>query len=231
MPSIGDLLSAKNIPWKYYGGSYNASGTGGPLDGIYCNICNPFEYQLNYPAMRADHMRDVTDLFTYLKNGTLPAVSYAKPDSTMDGHPGTSKWDLFEAFADNIIQLAQSNKELWKDTAIFVTDDEGGGFYDSGFIQPVDFYGTGPRIMMIAVSPFSTGGHVTHTYTEHSSFVKFVERNWGLGKLTARSRDNLPNPTMGNDPYVPANMPAIGDLFDMFDFGNQDNGNQNNQNN
>ena len=71
MTSIGDLLSAKHIPWKYYGGSYNVSGTGAPLDGIYCNICNPFEYQVNYPAMRADHMRDVTDLFNDLKNGTL----------------------------------------------------------------------------------------------------------------------------------------------------------------
>jgi phospholipase C len=44
---------------------------------------------------------------------------------------------------------------------------EGGGFCDSGFIQPVDFFGTGPRIPMIAVSPFSTGGHVVHSYTEH----------------------------------------------------------------
>jgi phospholipase C len=222
MTSIGDLLSAKNIPWKYYGGSYNVSGTGAPLDGLYCNICNPFEYQLNYPAMRADHMRDVTDLFGDLKNGTLPAVSYVKPDGAMDGHPASSKWDLFEAFADNIITLAQSNKEQWKETAIFVTDDEGGGYYDSGFIQPVDFFGTGPRIPMIAVSPFSTGGHITHSYTEHSSFVKFVERNWHLGKLTARSRDNLPNPKMNDDnPHVPTNMPAIGDLFDMFDFGDR----------
>ena len=222
MTSIGDLLSAKNIPWKYYGGSYNVSGTGAPLDGLYCNICNPFEYQLNYPAMRADHMRDVTDLFVDLKNGTLPAVSYVKPDGTMDGHPASSKWDLFEAFVDNIITLAQSNKEQWKETAIFVTVDEGGGYYDSGFIQPVDFFGTGPRIPMIAVSPFSTGGHITHSYTEHSSFVKFVERNWHLGKLTARSRDNLPNPKMDDDnPYVPTNMPAIGDLFDMFDFGDR----------
>jgi len=223
MTSIGDLLSAKNIPWKYYGGSYNVSGTGAPLDGLYCNICNPFEYQLNYPSLRADHMRDVTDLFVDLTNGTLPAVSYVKPDGAMDGHPASSKWGLFEAFVDNIITLAQSNKEQWKETAIFVTDDEGGGYYDSGFIQPVDFFGTGPRIPMIAVSPFSTGGHITHSYTEHSSFVKFVERNWHLGKLTARSRDNLPNPKMDDDnPYVPKNMPAIGDLFDMFHFGDQD---------
>jgi phospholipase C len=219
MTSIGDLLSAKHIPWKYYGGSYNASVTGGPLGFIYCNICNPFEYQANYPAMRADHMRDVTDLFNDLTNGTLPAVSYVKPDGAMDGHPASSKFNLFEAFTKNIITLAQSNKEQWESTAIFVTVDEGGGYYDSGFIQPVDFFGTGPRIPMIAVSPFSRGGHITHVYGEHSSFVKFVERNWYLGMLSERSRDNLPNPRADDDnPYVPVNMPAIGDLFDMFDF-------------
>jgi phospholipase C len=96
------------------------------------------------------------------------------------------------------------------------TVDEGGGYYDSGFIQPVDFFGTGPRIPMIAVSPFSRGGHISRIYNEHSSFVKFVERNWHLGKL---SRDNLPNPRVDDDhPYVPVNMPPIGDLFDLFDF-------------
>lgn len=218
-PSIGDVLTANNIPWKYYGGSFNASGTGGPLDGFYCNICNPFEYEANYQSMVADHMRDVTDLFTDLQNGTLPAVSYVKPDGVMDGHPASSKWILFEAFAQNIIQLAQSNQALWAETAIFVTVDEGGGFYDSGFIQPVDFFGTGPRIPMIAVSPFSTGGHISHVYSEHSSFVKFIERNWMLNTtLSDRSRDNLPNPKQPGQSYVPRNMPAIGDLFDLFNF-------------
>jgi len=217
--SIGDVLSAHNISWKYYGGAFNASGTGGPLDGLYCNICNPFEYESVYPGMVADHMRDVTDLFTDLENGTLPAVSYVKPDGVMDGHPASSKWGLFEAFARNIIELAQSNPKLWAETAIFVTVDEGGGFYDSGFIQPVDFFGTGPRIPMIAVSPFSTGGHISHVYAEHSSFVKFVERNWMLDtKLSDRSRDNLANPLQDGHSYVPRNMPAIGDLFDLFDF-------------
>lgn len=222
--SIGDVLSAHNIPWKYYSGGFNADGTTSPFNGSYCDICNPFEYQANYPSMVADHMRDVTDLFTDLKNGTLPAVSYVKPDGTMDGHPASSKWTLFEAFARNIIELAQSNPEEWAETAIFVTVDEGGGYYDSGFIQPVDFFGTGPRIPMIAVSPYSTGGHVSHIYNEHSSFVKFVERNWKLDtKLSFRSRDNLPNPEQdGDHSYVPRNMPAIGDLFDLFDFDRHD---------
>jgi phospholipase C len=218
--SIGDVLSARNIPWKYYGGGFNADGTGAKLDESFCSECNPFEFQKDYPAMVAGHMRDVTDLFADLANGTLPAVSYVKPDVTMDGHPASSKWTLFEAFAKNIVELAQSNPEQWANTAIFITVDEGGGFYDSGFVQPVDFFGTGPRIPMIAVSPFSTGGHVSHVYGEHSSFVKFVERNWMLtGTLSDRSRDNLPNPTLNEaNAYVPGNMPAIGDLFDLFDF-------------
>ena len=223
--SIGDVLTGHNISWKYYGGGFNADGTTSPFNGSYCNICNPFEYQVNYPSVVPDHMRDVTDLFTDLRNGTLPAVSWVKPDGTMDGHPASSKWTLFEAFAKNIIQLAQSNPAQWAETAIFVTVDEGGGYYDSGFIQPVDFFGTGPRIPMIAVSPFSTGGHVSHVYNEHSSFVKFIERNWMLNTtLSSRSRDNLPNPEQDNGEsadghsYIPRNMPAIGDLFDLFQF-------------
>jgi phospholipase C len=69
------------------------------------------------------------------------------------------------------------------------------------------------------VSPLSRGGRVVHSYNDHASLVKFIERNWGLNPLTVRSRDNLPNPHMAHDhAYVPANMPAVGDLFDMFDF-------------
>ena len=49
--SIGDVLSAHNISWKYYGGGFNADGTADPLDGTYCNICNPFEYEAAYPDM------------------------------------------------------------------------------------------------------------------------------------------------------------------------------------
>jgi phospholipase C len=60
---------------------------------------------------------------------------------------------------------------------------------------------------------------VVHTYYDHVSILKFIERNWSLGPLTSRSRDNLKNPiTASGNPYVPTNSPAIGDLMDMFDF-------------
>jgi phospholipase C len=72
---------------------------------------------------------------------------------------------------------------------------------------------------MIVVSPYATGGRILHSYTDHVSILKFIEKNWRLPPVSSRSRDNLPNPTprLGN-PYVPANQPAIGDLTDMFHF-------------
>jgi hypothetical protein len=103
-----------------------------------------------------------------------------------------------------------ANKELFESTVLFITMDEGGGYYDSGYIQPIDFFGEGPRIPLIAVSPFTRGGHVSHTYADHVSILKFIERNWNLKPLTHRSRDNFPNPVAKEDnPYVPLNSPAI----------------------
>ena len=142
-----------------------------------------------------------------------------KPDSLVDGHPASSKLNLFEAMLDKILDKLQAHPDLFKDTALFVTFDEGGGYWDSGFYQPLDFFGDGPRIPMVVISPYSQGGKIVHSYNDHASVVKFIERNWGLKPLTARSRDNLPNPKMDDENiYVPRNMPAIGDLFDMFDF-------------
>jgi phospholipase C len=76
-------------------------------------------------------------------------------------------------------------------------------------------------VPLLVVSKYSRGGRVVHTYSDHVSFDKFVEANWGLHEtISPMSRDNLPNPQAAPaNPYVPVNQPAIGDLFDMFDFG------------
>ena len=229
--TIGDALNEKHISWAYYGGGFNAAvrvanGSTDPVDKLiganYCDICNPFSYATSImgdATQRAAHIKDAIDFFHALDDGHLPAVSYVKPDSLSDGHPASSKLDLFEAMTENIVDKLKAHPDLFRDTVLFVTFDEGGGYWDSGFIQPLDFFGDGPRIPLIVVSPYARGGNVVHSYNDHASLVKFIERNWGLKPLTARSRDNLPNPHMEHDhPYVPANMPAVGDLFDMFDF-------------
>ncbi|HEY6420004.1 MAG TPA: alkaline phosphatase family protein [Candidatus Binataceae bacterium] len=112
-----------------------------------------------------------------------------------------------------------SRPSLFDNTAIVITFDEGGGYYDSGYIQSLDFFGDGTRIPLLLISPYARPGNIDHTYADHASILKFIEANWNLGKLSSRSRDNLPNPiTRSGDPYVPSNCPAIGDLMSMFDF-------------
>jgi phospholipase C len=223
--SIGDDLVAHNVPFKYYGEDWDLYVTD-PTESNsfdeYCNICNPFQYQTQFmgtQATREKYIADTTQLYADIDTGSLPPVSVVKPSGFNDGHPASSKLDLFEGFVKKIVNQVKANPALWADTAIFVTFDEGGGYYDSGYIQPVDFFGDGTRIPLIVVSKFSKGGHVSHEYGDHVSLMKFIEKNWSLTPISTRSRDNLPNPIQkeGN-PYVPTNSPAIGDLTDDFNF-------------
>jgi len=240
--TIGEALNDRGISWAYYGGAYKAAvaltqleeqggSTSDPailIGEAYCNICNFESYStaiMGNAAQRTAHIRDATDFFAAVDDGTLPAVSFVKPDGLLDGHPASSKEDLFEGMVRKIMDHLTANPQLFASTALFITMDEGGGLYDSGYIQPLDFFGDGPRIPLLAVSPYSHGGHISHTYADHVSILKFIERNWGLQPLTRRSRDNLPNPRAERDnPYVPVNSPAIGDLFDLFDFGRDHDG-------
>src|SRR5580700_8009059 len=229
--NIGDAPLTKNVSFAYFGEQFNAY-LANPYnnyvtpDNQYCNICNFFQYStsiMTNPKVRSAALQDTLDLYADIQNCTskscnLPAVSFVKPDGYLDGHPASSKVNLLEGFVKKIVNMTKANSTLWADTAIFVTFDEGGGYYDSGYVQSLDYFGDGTRIPMIAVSKYSTGGHISHIYTDHVSVLKFIEANWAVPPITKRSRDNLPNPTTGADPYKPTNGPAIGDLTDLFDF-------------
>lgn len=226
VPTIADVLMPRNISFKYYGDQWNIYKSDpyylNPMD-AYCNICNFFQYSteiMTNPALRDAHIQDTTNLYNDIKNGTLPAVSFVKPSGFVDGHPASSKLNLFEGFVKKIVDDVKANPALWRDTAIFVTVDEGGGYYDSGYVQPVDFFGDGTRIPLIVVSPYTKAGHISHDYADHVSLLKFIEHNWNLPTVSNRSRDNLPNPRYDRyvSRYAPVNSPAIGDLFDLFDF-------------
>ena len=223
--TIGDELLDHHISWRYYGENWNnyvadpdASGPGSE----YCNICNPFQYAtsiMTNDKVRNNYLKDTTDFYADVESGWLPAFSIVKPSGLLDGHPASSKLDLFEGFSKKVVDAVKNNPALFEDTVIFITFDEGGGYYDSGFVSPIDFFGDGTRIPMIAVSPYATNGYLSHHYADHVSLLKFVERNWNLDPITKRSRDNLPNPVADNaNPWVPKNAPALDDLYDLFDF-------------
>jgi acid phosphatase len=217
-PNIGTALSKANVSWKWYSGGR----IGGAIDkDLYCSICDPLTHStaVMTTSLRSN-LQGVDALFRDLGDEqSLPAVSFVIPPNPESGHPAYSTVAALEGFVMQLVTKAKANSTIWSKTAILVTTDEGGGYYDSGYIQILDFFGDGTRVPLIAISPFAKRGYVDHTYYDHASVLKFIEHNWRLAPLSKESRDNLPNPQMtGADRYVPANRPAVGDLLNLFRF-------------
>jgi phospholipase C len=216
--TIADLLQDAGVSGKYY--------IGGRTDGNgYCSICDPLTH---FSSVMGDPVKkvklvDLTELFADVANGSVPSVSFVRPLEDFAGHPANSTIAAYEAFVVQVVEAVKANPRVWERTAIFFTMDEGGGYYDSGYIQPVDFFGDGTRIPLLTVSPWARSGHVDHAYSDHASLLKFVEWNWKLGPISSNSRDGLPNPiTDDDDPYRPINGPALSDLRGLFDFDRDD---------
>ncbi|MFS2137371.1 alkaline phosphatase family protein [Duganella sp. Dugasp56] len=220
MPHIGDAMTAGGVSWKWYSGGRN---DGKKLDKEYCGMCDTptfFSSTMNGPDK--DKLVDLMQFYVDVKDAaSFPSVAVIAPYDSISGHPGYAMETSFDELVAGVMERVKANPALWKSTAILVTFDEGGGYYDSGYVQAIDFFGDGTRIPLIAISPWAKKGAVDHTYYDHASIAKFIERNWSLPPISPRSRDNLPNPVHGKaDPYVPVNRPAIGDLMNLFDFSN-----------
>jgi acid phosphatase len=217
VPTIAEALAAKGVSWRWYSGGRTAGGVDRKQ---YCEICDALVHSaavMTGPLKQ--NLRPLAELDGDLAAGRLPAVAFIVPPNGESGHPAYSTVARYERFVRGLVAKIEARPAIWAHTAILITTDEGGGYYDSGYIQILDFFGDGPRIAMIAVSPFAKPGHVEHTYYDHVSILKFIERNWHLPPLSPRSRDNLPNPVMSKaDPYMPENRPAIGDLMELFQF-------------
>jgi phospholipase C len=232
VPTIAEALSRQGISWKWYTGGRDAKDVPAEMRSLhlsadaairlqYNDVGDPLvgsEVVMTTPKLRANLVGLHQFAADVVKN-ELPAVSFLVPKNLDSGHPGYSVLGSYEAFVHSIVTRIQSHPQIWRHTAILVTTDEGGGYFDSGFIQVVDFFGDGPRIPFIVVSPYARHGHVDHVYSDHASILKFIEHNWDVPRLSRRSRDNLPDPVMGDDLYRPMNTPSVGDLSSLFDFG------------
>jgi phospholipase C len=206
-PSVIDAIAySQTVPLIY-------NSTGDPLNGSANVVGGPLR----------DNLKGLDTFYRDVAGGTLPAVSFVVPKNLDSGHPGYSTVRRYELFVQDLIQRVQSNAAQWQDTAVLITTDEGGGYFDSGYIQNLDFFGDGPRIPFIVMSPHAKKGHVDHVYQDHASILKFIERNWRLPPLSSRSRDRLPNPEMDEEHrYRPRNSPAVGDLMTLFDLPDRD---------
>jgi len=174
-PTIFGQLQERGISWRYY---YSPGLFVGPLPSYFPEVRSHSEMMAQLVPM--DHLaRD-------LSAGALAQVTYIDPseDFLISEHP-PEQVNVGEQWTKGIIDAIMSSP-AWKTTAIFLTMDESGGFYDHVPPPQVDEWGYGFRVPMIVVSPFAKAGLVDHEVMDHTSIVKFIADNWALPYLTDR---------------------------------------------
>lgn len=160
--------------------------------------------------------------FTDCTNNTLPQVVFITNESPNDEHP-PEDIQTGEAQMQQIIQAVQASP-AWASSAILLTWDEGGGFFDHVPPPQLDAYGPGIRVPMLVISPFARQGYVDTVFQDHGSFLKFIEAVYGLPTLasinhTFDTSTPLTNNSTNGAPFPPRDgNPATGNLTQCFTF-------------
>ncbi len=171
VPTLPQELTANGISWKYYVSSPNWDGPRyfSALDGSPNDIQNAAQFA------------------TDVKNGNMAQVSLVTPIPAQSDHP-PAFLEAGQDFVTNAVN-AVMNSSYWSSTAIFLTWDDFGGFYDHVAPPTVDGLGLGPRVPLIVISPYARHNYISHAQGEFASFDKFIEENWNIPPVG--SRDSL----------------------------------------
>ncbi len=175
----GDLLRKADIPWAYY------AATNTQLGYIWSAYSAIGRYR-NDQELWNTYMRPVDDVVRDIEADRLPPVTWITPRFQLSQHPEYN-FCYGQNWTIEVIN-AVMNSPMWSDTAIFITWDDFGGFYDH--VPPVrlDNFGLGIRVPTLVISPYAKQGHVDSRLAEFSSVLRFIEDNWGLRQLTHRDR-------------------------------------------
>lgn len=194
--TIGDQLSAKGVSWAWYAGAWAAVSAGTPEGRaqIYRGKAHfqphqqPFNYYAAFDPLtkgeaRAQHLRDFDSQFLAdVAAGTLPAVSFYKPQASLSQQAGIANLSDGDAhLAEVVAKLEQSPQ--WPRMLIVITHDDNGGFYDHAPVPRGDRFGPGGRVPAIIVSPFAKKGFVDKTPYDTGSILRFITRRWSLAPL------------------------------------------------
>ncbi len=214
IPTIGDLLTAKRVTWTWYGGAWDAAVADASLGGdarrvIYKANANqistatepnfqahhqPFNYYSAFDpttqaAARTAHLKDYTNLIADAERGTLPSVSFYKPEGMFNQHPDYADLDAGDERIAAVIATLRASPQ-WKNMVIIVTYDEFGGAWDHAAPPKADLLGPGTRIPAIIISPFARRGTVDHTQYDTGSVLRFITSTFQLPMLDGlASRD------------------------------------------
>lgn len=158
------------------------------------------------------NIQTVDKFFTAAKAGTLPAVAWIVPENKVSDHPPALISDS-QAYVTSVVNAAMQSPE-WNSTAIFLTWDDWGGFYDHVTPPQVDQNGYGLRVPGIVISPYAKKGYIDRQTLSFDAFLKFVEDDFLGGQRLDPATDGRPDPR----PSVRESVPQLGDLVNDFDF-------------
>ena len=194
-PTLADSLDAAGISWRYYAPN---PGQSGYIWSAYNGI--------NHIRFGDDWANVVppTQFVTDALSGNLPAVSWIVVGSGLSEHPPASSC-LGENWTVQQLNAVMQGPD-WNSTAVFLTWDDFGGFYDHVAPPVPDIFGFGPRVPLLIISPYAISGAISHTVYEFSSLLKFAEQRFGLDPLTdrdAQANDMLDSFDFSQDPLPP----------------------------
>jgi phospholipase C len=178
--TIGDSLDTANVSWAYYAPSVTGTDPAGQLWTPYDAVRH-----IRYgPDWTQDQIAPETAILNDITNGTLRSVSIVTPDAYNSDHarfPSTTG----PMWVQSIVSAIGSSP-YWKDTAIFVTWDDWGGWYDHVVPPYIDQNGAGFRVPLIAISPYAKHGYVSHVQFETASITRYIEDVFALRSLGQR---------------------------------------------
>jgi phospholipase C len=215
------LLYENNVSWGYYvaGGTEPDCDddadqcTPVAQDAVTPGIWNPLPY---FDTVKQDgqleNIQDVSNFYDAAKKGTLPAVSWVVPNKQESEHAPASVGDG-QAYVTGLINAIMDGPN-WESTAIFLTWDDWGGFYDHVEPPEVDENGYGLRVPGLVISPYAKEGYVDHQTLSFDAYLKFIEDDFLGGQRIDPKTDGRPDPR----PNVREEASQLGDLQGDFDF-------------
>ena len=216
------LLHKSHVSWGYY----VVSGTEPDCQNPAAESCAPVKQSSNTPGIwnplpwfdtvKADNqlgnIQSVKRFYTAAKQGTLPAVSWVIPSGEVSEHP-PAPVSFGQSYVTSLINAVMRSPE-WSSSAIFLSWDDWGGFYDHVVPPVVDQNGYGPRVPGIVISPYARHGFIDHQILSFDAYDKFIEDDFLNGQRIDPATDGRPDPR----PDVRENERILGNLIADFNF-------------
>jgi phospholipase C len=212
------LLNKEDVSWGYYVGEGTCidackNYTKAPHGTVPAQ--NPLPGFVDvHEDDQVNNVQEHTALFAAIKNGTLPSVVWVIPGRGYSEHPGQGdSLAPGQTWVTSVVNAVMQSPE-WNTSAIFLTWDDWGGFYDHVEPPTVNTDGYGIRVPGLLISPYAKQGYIDHQVLSHDAYLKLIEDRFLNGQRLDPKTDGRPD----SRPSVREDLPILGNLRTEFDF-------------